>query len=411
LVFLFMPADPHRTGEWLEAGPRWRFEPPEVPADVVVWLHPPLPPGTPALQALRFAARRERAIASLRRRSPRNLAVRAVHRLSPPDWKTTAIRSRTRTALLSGALVELCIEPRPERILDVVAEQAGALGSVGAFRSGAGGAALVRVRLPGGTEGILRATKKGSPGDPSRAADGLGWLAGAELGMVPRLLGRGEVAGASWSLESVLPGRRPGRVGPDLVRQVAQICSCLPRSDRPITALGEDLEVIGVRYPDLVPALQRIQHRIRRIIAPLPSVMRHGDLWAGNVLVEGTAVSGLVDWGAWHDAAVPGADLVHLFCTEEGVRNRRELGQVWRERPWQSDRFHHATSEYWQKLEFTPTPPVLDAIAVAWWAAQVAGSLMRLPHLGTQEAWTARNVRSVVAALAGDIAPTVDEPG
>jgi hypothetical protein len=402
LVFLFLPEDPHRTGEWMEAGPEWRFEPPEVPADIVVWLHSPLSPGTPILQALRFAARRERAIAGLRRRPPRNLAVRAVHRLSPPEWMPAALRNRTRTALLSGALVELCIEPRPERIIDVVAQRAGALGTVGTFRSGSGGAALIRVRLGGGTEGILRATKKGSPGDPARAADGLERLAEAGLEGVPRLLGRGEVAGASWSLESVLPGRRPRRVEPDLVRQVARICSLLPRGDGPITALGDDFEVIGLRYPDLVPALERIEHRIRPSIAPLPSVMRHGDLWAGNVLVEGGAVSGLVDWGAWHDAAVPGADLVHLFCTEEGVRNRRELGQVWRERPWQSDRFSHATFEYWQTLEFTPTRPVLDAIAVAWWATQVAGSLMRLPHLGAQEGWTARSVRSVVAALEGE---------
>ena len=56
---------------------------------------------------------------------------------------------------------------------------------------------------------------------------------------------------------------------------------------------------------------------------------RHGDLWSGNLLVAGRRLTGVLDWDAWHPAAVPGTDLLHLVATEQAHRTRHSLGSVW----------------------------------------------------------------------------------
>jgi hypothetical protein len=127
--------------------------------------------------------------------------------------------------------------------------------------------------------------------------------------------------------------------------------------------------------------------------------MRHGDLWAGNLLVERGVLRGVVDWDAWHPAAVPGTDLLHLLAMQEAVRRGRSLGELWRERPWEWAAFRQLTGGYWRALGLAPNRDVREAVAWAWWANQVACSLARLPELAMDEQWLRRNVEVVLTAF------------
>src|SRR5712691_13548260 len=102
--------------------------------------------------------------------------------------------------------------------------------TVQGFLPGSGGSALIRLRLANGDQGILRVAPTGGQGDPAHAADALERLAGDATGLVPRLLARGTTAGASWSLESGLFGRRPDRLIPAIARGVTRFCAALPRT-------------------------------------------------------------------------------------------------------------------------------------------------------------------------------------
>jgi hypothetical protein len=126
--------------------------------------------------------------------------------------------------------------------------------------------------------------------------------------------------------------------------------------------------------------------------------MRHGDLWKGNLLVERGILSGVVDWDAWHPAAVPGTDLLHLVAMEEMVGRGRSLGEVWLERPWTRPAFRAATARYWRELGITLDPEILEAVGWGWWANQVAWGLVRLPELADDEQWLDRNVHVVMNA-------------
>jgi hypothetical protein len=256
---------------------------------------------------------------------------------------------------------------------------------------------------PDGRPLVLRVGEAGGPADPRRGIAALELLARLRLPVVPSPAGHGRVADAAWSAESALPGRRPRQAGRALASQVVDLCLRLPIGEEPPSAFPADLDAIGARLPFARGSLGRLCAVVGPVLAPLPSVLRHGDLWAGNLLVERGVLCGLVDWDAWHPAAVPGTDLLHLLAMQEAVRSGRSLGEVWLGRPWESAAFRELTARYWRVLGVRPDRDVREAVGVAWWANQVAFSLVRLPALATDEQWIARNVRLVLQEL--------DDPG
>ncbi len=394
---LLMPEDSDRVGSVIEADTRWTVPSPPAPGiDILVWGRPALPPNTPVAVAVKAAVKRELAILRLRRVLDAPYAVRAIHRLSPPQWQWSPVRNGWRTLLLSGAFVEVAGGRTTRRILDAIADAVDSDGSIRRFRIGTGGAILARVRQRDGSWALLRAALISSVPDPAAAGEGLAHLPPACAAWAPRLLGRGTTRGCSWTLESVLPGRRPRRVTWDTLRQVSRLCLQLPSADGPSSALVEDLERLAAALPDRAARIQRFAARAERIVEGLPSVMRHGDLWSGNLLAQGAKVCGVVDWGSWHPRSVPGTDLLHLFAVERALATRRHIGQVWREKPWASAPFLQATREYWSALGLAPEPTILEAVGVAWWASVIAGNLARLPYVRRDEGWLKRNVDVVL---------------
>jgi hypothetical protein len=215
---------------------------------------------------------------------------------------------------------------------------------------------------------------------------------------VPRLLGRGHTAGVSWTAESRLVGRRPRLLTPRLLAEVTRFCATLPSSAEPPTALLVDLERMATLLPDRAEAVRVLIERTASALSGKPSVLRHGDLWSGNLLCDGGALTGIIDWDAWHPRGVPGADLVQLLGTEHRIRRHLALGAAWRERPWRSVE-EASWLAYWRALELKPSFEVLDLAGLAWWAAEVAGTLRRLPHRAADERWLAANVDLVLTDL------------
>jgi hypothetical protein len=243
------------------------------------------------------------------------------------------------------------------------------------------------------------------PADPTAGATALERLAAAHVPLVPAQAGRGRVGSAAWTAESVLPGRRPRRLTPGLVRAVVRFCSSLPRSPQPIVALTEDLAAIG-------PAIGREPRNLVALGAPalaaiddLPAVMRHGDLWSGNLLVDADDLRGVVDWDAWHPAAVPATDLLHLLAVDRAGRTGESFGELWLARIWRTEAFERLSEDYWRALDVQPNEGVLAAVGLAWWANQASQSLLRLPHLAEDLEWRSRNLEGVLERLRSGVMP------
>jgi Uncharacterized oxidoreductase dhs-27 len=379
----------------VDAAAEQRFAVGTLPADVaVVWGR--LANGTQ--HPLRQAAERELDLRSLRAALPRRLHVTAVHRLPAPGARA-GVHGWACGMLRAGLVVEVAPPDAGPRILDAVAQVAGAEHLERPVHAGAGGTLLVRARMASGARGLLRVTRAGTSGDPATLADTLERLVTAGVPLAPRPLGRGVVAGASWTAEELLPGHRPGHVTPDLVHQAALACGRLPISDAVPTAPIEDLLGAAAVLPRYALALRRLADRLRSRLDGIPAVQRHGDLWAGNLLVDRGRLTGIVDWDAAHSCGVPGADLVQLVATDLRRRRRLSLGRAVLELPWRASTFTAATAGYWWALDIAPRRALLDVAGIAWWASEIHHTLVRFPQRRTDERWVAENVAAVLEGL------------
>jgi hypothetical protein len=387
-----LPADPGRTGVVVDAAAEQRFPVARLPADVaVVWGR--LANG--AQHPVRQAVQRELDLRALRGALPQRRRITAVHRLPAPGARAGA-HGWARGILRAGLVVEVAPPDAGPRILDAVGQVAGAAGLERTVHAGAGGTVLVRARMASGARGLLRVTRAGTSGDPAAQADTLERLAAAAVPLAPQPLGRGVVADASWMAEQLLPGCRPGRLTPDLVHQAARACARLPICDAAPTAPVDDLLGAAAALPRHAADLRRFAGRLRSRLDGIPAVQRHGDLWAGNLLVDGGRLTGIVDWDAGHSAGVPGADLIQLVATDMRRRRRLPLGRAVLELPWRASTFTAATAEYWWALDIAPSSALLDVAAIAWWASEIHHTLVRFPQRGTDERWVAENVAPVL---------------
>jgi Phosphotransferase enzyme family len=374
----------------MDAG--WRWDPQPEDARVVVG-RTPMRSTKPISAALKNAL--QRVLFSNRvRRGVDGLRLVGSQTLPPPGGAGAS--GALRDWLLSGGLYRLSRDGRFPSLFNEILAAADARGAPTFHASGDGSfVARVDVMEPA----ILRGSKAGSPSDPARIADALELLEAAEIRRVPRPLGRGEVEGVSWMTESVLPGRAVSKVDGSLFAELVDFCAGLPVKDDPPTAWTEEIAIVTAAFPARLQSMERLSELVQPIFQDLPSAARHGDLWAGNLLVERDVLAGVVDWAAWHEAAVPGTDLLHLWASETKRGAKRELGEAWRERPWRDGEWIKATGPYWTALGVEPTTELLEAVAVAWWATWVAQSVSRYPERADNERWVRGNVDVVLESF------------
>lgn len=391
LAFPFLPADPTIEVPIVEAlggGETAR----DVPPGAIVWVEQPARGGEKLARSLGSALRRERTLQRLRRGSP---AGTAVHRLPPPATLRLGSREALRSLMLGGALVEAPGPTAGDRILDAVLRDAGAALIAPSLRRRSGGVWTARVQTVDGRPGVLRMAPRSSEGNPLDGASALAALSGGAL-PVPAPLGAGSVAGAAWTLESLLPGRRPRRLTRRLARDAALFCAALPVTGGSPAAHLEDLSTLADRLPGFAQRLRAAAQEVADALGALPAVMRHGDLWGGNLLAARGRLSGVVDWDAWHQAGAPGADLLHLVAMDLAGRGRRTFRDVWRAAPWRSESFAGMGRPVWAAIGARPDRAGLEGIALAWWAGHAAATLRRVPEAAEDPRWLARVIEPVL---------------
>jgi Phosphotransferase enzyme family len=255
------------------------------------------------------------------------------------------------------------------------------------------GSALARL---GGADGVpfeLRVASIGGRKDPGRNADALTTLEHARVALVPRLYGRGEIAGASWTSESVLEGTITRHLTRAIVADVVSLCLQLPRGDH-ATSLRDRMVRLRDRYPRWGPVAIQLAEQAT---PTAPAVVQHGDLWSGNLLASGGRLSGVVDWDTWHPAGLPGVDLLHLFSMQQRERTGKDIGGLWLSGVWRSPEFLAATSDYWRAIGIRPGPDLLEAIGLDWWAGQV----FKRQTFAEDPSWVERNIDAVLDAVSG----------
>ena len=402
-AYLLVPADPARKVVVVEADSDWRLDlSTSFGAAVVLWGRIPLRRPPAARLLLRHVLARERALKALRRRLP-GLALKRIHRLNPPPGRPGRFQSRVRNYLLGGAVAELAAAHGVTSILEEVVRQSGVQPMEGSFAPGSDRAATLLARTADGEPAVLRLGATGGASNPAIALAALDRLAGAGIGRVPRVLGRGEVGEVSFVVESFIVGGRPKHIDDDLLKEVAGFLAGLPRGEGSPTAIDEDFQELARFIPSVAGALARLHERIRPLLRDLPSVMTHGDLWAGNIFVVDGSFSGVIDWDGAHSAGVPGTDLLHLFISRQNRRVRGDIGAAWQKRPWHSQDFAKVAAPYWRALDIELDGSSLDAVAAAWWASWSRRAIERHDYRLEDDRWMNDNVHSVLtAALDGD---------
>ena len=361
------------------------------------------PMGAGATTLLRQTTRRTGASATARARA---LAARRGLTVVRPTRGSLSpgVRDRLRRSAGSGYVAQLRTAGATtllDRVLaDARAELAGDLG-VGA--DGAVRALVVRE----GRRGLLRMGLTGSPADPAAAIGGLRVLAEHAVARVPVLLADGDRAGVRWSLESALPGRRPRAVTPALAGQVAAFVAALPRTDAAVD-LTADAATVVAAAPSDARGVQALVERLRTAPPAGQGVLRHGDLWSGNLLADGDALTGVVDWDAWSPAGVPAVDLLHLLGTEERLRTRASLGEVWLRAPWDAPGFVALVRRHWP--DWGDDPAARAAVGAAWWLGQVAADLRRNAALAHDPRWVGRNIQAVTATAPDPVGSGAGRP-
>jgi hypothetical protein len=389
---LLLPAD--GRGTVARAGNDWK-RPDVAPGEPgVVWgREPTWEPAGPRLA--RYALRRERALLGLRVRPPAGLSVVGVHRWALRFYRPQ-MAAHVMWRLREGVLVELAGDRAEPRLVDVAARAADVPARLAAFHIGAGGTVCARGRLRSGEPVMLRVARAGSAGDPAQASGALERLGAAGAQFVPGLLGHGREGEAAWSTERLLPGHPPSELTSAVVGAAAAFCAALPQSREPPRAFAEDIAGLAERLPRLAGDLRAVERAAGGPLAGLPSVLGHGDLWLSNLLFEHGRLTGVVDWDAWHPSAVPGTDLLHLVAAARAFAAFKTFAELLADRPWQDNLFAAAGRDYWPALGVAPGDEELEAVAVAWWAAQTHSRLRRQPTDAADPLWVSRNVEPVL---------------
>jgi hypothetical protein len=347
----------------------------------------PLPAGSGLIRCAAHAMARE---AVLLRASVPGRPRTAAYRL-PVPLLGNGLRSRTRAVLAHGAVV-YAVAPPGSRLLDRIAAEAGQA-ACGIPRPGSGGAVSVRSRDLDGRPRLLRVGLPGHFNDPARAAEGLRRAATASSPYIPRITEQGCTLGLSWTVEERLPGRRPPRLTSVLFTDAAAFCANLPPSGAPARP-GDGARALADWFPDRAGGLGRLARVLDATLGDLPGVVRHGDLWTGNLLALDGRLTGVVDWDAWSEDGVPALDLVHLIATEERLRLRRPIGAVYAQMPWRRPEVRALLGQWWPALDRNLAR--VDALGTAWWSTQLATDIARTPALASNPRWVADNIHAVL---------------
>jgi hypothetical protein len=344
--------------------------------------------------ALRHAAQRERQIVRARHLGRRG-GDASVHRFSSARFRHGALADIKRFAL-GGALV--IPDRRQLHATDLGAVLSDAqMSHIDRMTFGSGQSLVVFGRA-GASSVVLRVGRCASPGAPAHAFEALRLLDGDRR--VPRPISSGQLRNTwSWAVETAVSGISPSPKDSLLFTdQAAEFLSRLPHGEAS-PSLQTDLTIISEGLGDRFVELTEFGEHLEQAIAGMPSVMRHGDFWPGNVLFDGQRLVGVVDWDWWSNRGVPGADLLHYIATANRLRRRVSIGDVLASEPWTLSHVRPQLARLLAASGLDDDAQVVQVVVAAWWVTQIAGDLYRDPGLALNSRWIDRNISRSIPSL------------
>lgn len=197
--------------------------------------------------------------------------------------------------------------------------------------------------------------------------------------LLPRPLAQGEFGAYLWSLEERMPGvsaRAP--LSPALSEQAFDFLTLLAEAGeqtRSAIGLVDEAGLLGsVTDADLGLRLEEAALSLEETLATLPRVVGHSDLWAGNLLVEGDQLRGVVDWDGWYASELPMMDYLHLHLLHKrsltwGKWGPSLLAELL---PFARAGGDERAVTYCRKLGIEPDPELLEQLVWAYWIRRAA---------------------------------------
>jgi aminoglycoside phosphotransferase (APT) family kinase protein len=220
---------------------------------------------------------------------------------------------------------------------------------------------------------------------------------------VPDVLAEGSTGLARWTLEQRLPGRPPSYpLGPRVLAWCTDFLVALQTVGE---SGGSDLTSQATAAADACPREEADAiHRLARRLAPSVRELRrgfgHGDFWAGNLLVEGNTLTGVIDWENAGAARLPLLDLLHLELNAERPTMPERWGPAILERLLPSARAggSHLVREYCERVGLAATPELLVDLVFAYWLDRLALELTSFVDRRLRKSWMQNNVELILDA-------------
>jgi hypothetical protein len=251
----------------------------------------------------------------------------------------------------------------------------------------------------------------------------------AHGGLIPTILGHGDLDGAAWLAERAVRGRsgRKPLGNPAQRRLVLEATAAAIDQIHKATARArvvgdpeirhwvgdrvgiiEDIDSSGSPRVSGIDSLATIASSVARELQgrSVTTSWIHGDLWPANVLIDERGGIGIIDWDSAEPDELPLQDQLHLTITSRRIVEHKDLGTVVSEllrgAPWTADdRIALASpagagsSWYGVPIDDPSGAPSKTALWL-YWLRFVESNLARHPELSADGAWVAANVERVL---------------
>jgi hypothetical protein len=331
------------------------------------------------------------------------------HTFRPSRGQPGARPARLAEYLPLRALVVARRGERPRTLLDAVLDEAGA--ATGTTLTPSWSSIRAGILITSANGALLRIAV--GPAS-TQIADGHATLEALGAGEVPPLVGsrvpwhlaRGKQALADWSLERRLSGSPAhGELTKHLLGEcvdfLVALHGCGPHDGR--SRAAADAEVVaGVCDAERAAAVRSLGRRLDDELAQTRRGFGHGDFFAGNLLVEGEKLAGVIDWDAGGPGRLPLLDLLHLRYHSEHRPEDEDWGPGLLRHllPWARSGGDEMARGYCGRLSIPCDAGWLEATVLAYWLDRVAYQLRTHVHRRRQPRWLERNVRHVLDAVA-----------
>jgi Phosphotransferase enzyme family len=204
---------------------------------------------------------------------------------------------------------------------------------------------------------------------------------------------------AEWTLEPLLPGAAPS--GPLPGECIDFLVAMHSVGDASPTSLHASAGVVAQASAATAGQVMELAMRLDAELAGVPRGFGHGDFFAGNLLVEGSRLTGVIDWDSAGPGRLPLLDVLQLVMTSRFRPSATEwgaavLGELM---PWARRSGDAAARDYCARVGLEPDPRLLERLVAAYWLDRAASQLATHAERWEDREWIAANVEFVARSL------------